>query len=69
MAWSVGELYQCVADEAMIPEVIEKYNAKTTGGKFILNPNKGSVYDFKESFSSCSTLLGARNKLQENLYD
>ncbi|MBL4799560.1 MAG: hypothetical protein JKY50_19325 [Oleispira sp.] len=27
--------------EAMTPEVIEKYNAKTTGGKNILNPNKG----------------------------
>ena len=28
-------------EEAMTPEVIEKYNAKTTGGKYILNPNKG----------------------------
>lgn len=27
-------------EEAMTPEVIEKYNAKTTGGKYILNPNK-----------------------------
>jgi len=23
----------------MTPEVIEKYNAKTAGGKYILNPN------------------------------
>jgi len=28
-------------EEAMTPEVIEKYNAKTTGGKYILNTNKG----------------------------
>jgi hypothetical protein len=28
-------------EEAMTPEVIEKYNAKTRGGKYILNPNKG----------------------------
>ena len=28
-------------EEAMTPAVIEKYNAKTTGGKYILNPNKG----------------------------
>jgi hypothetical protein len=28
-------------EEAMTPEIIEKYNAKTTGGKYILNPNKG----------------------------
>jgi hypothetical protein len=56
-------------EEAMTSEVIEKYNAKTPGGKYILNPNKGSVYDFKESFSSYNTLLGVRNKLLENLYD
>jgi hypothetical protein len=28
-------------EEAMTHEVIEKYNAKTTGRKYILNPNKG----------------------------
>jgi NADPH-dependent curcumin reductase CurA len=28
-------------EEAMTPEVIAKYNAKTTGGKYIFNPNKG----------------------------
>ena len=28
-------------EEAMTPAIIEKYNAKTTGGKYILNPNKG----------------------------
>jgi hypothetical protein len=28
-------------EEAMTPEIIEKYNAKTTGEKYILNPNKG----------------------------
>jgi hypothetical protein len=28
-------------EEAMKSEVIEKYNAKTIGGKYILNPNKG----------------------------
>ena len=28
-------------EEAMTPEIIAKYNAKTTGGKYILNPNKG----------------------------
>ena len=28
-------------EEAMSLEIIEKYNAKTTGGKYILNPNKG----------------------------
>ena len=54
----VGELYKRVADEinttfaiestvelsfeAMTPEVIAKYNAKTTGGKYILNANKGA---------------------------
>jgi hypothetical protein len=27
--------------EALTPAIIEAYNAKTTGGKFILNPNKG----------------------------
>jgi len=44
----VAELYKRVADEinmtfeeALTPEVIEKYNAKSTGGKYILNPNKG----------------------------
>jgi hypothetical protein len=25
----------------MTPEIIEKYNAKTAGGKYIFNPNKG----------------------------
>ena len=29
-------------EEAMTLEIIEKYNAKTTGGKYIVNPNKGS---------------------------
>jgi hypothetical protein len=28
-------------EEALTPYLIEKYNAKTTGGKYILNPNKG----------------------------
>ncbi|WP_339773161.1 zinc-binding dehydrogenase [uncultured Paraglaciecola sp.] len=28
-------------EEALTPETIIKYNAKTTGGKYILNPNKG----------------------------
>ena len=44
----IGELYKCVTDEInttfaieSTPEVIAKYNAKTTGGKYILNPNKG----------------------------
>ena len=42
-------------EKAMTPEIIEKYNAKTTGEKYILNPNKGqgvmqaqpcTTYDF-----------------------
>ena len=28
-------------EEVITPELIEKYNATTTGGKYILNPNKG----------------------------
>jgi hypothetical protein len=28
-------------EEALTPAIIEEYNAKTTGGKYILNPNKG----------------------------
>jgi NADPH:quinone reductase-like Zn-dependent oxidoreductase len=28
-------------EEALTPEIIAKYNAKTTGGKYILNPNEG----------------------------
>jgi hypothetical protein len=27
--------------ELSFEEAIEKYNVKTTGGKYILNPNKG----------------------------
>jgi hypothetical protein len=28
-------------EEALMPAIIQKYNAKTTGGKYILIPNKG----------------------------
>jgi uncharacterized protein YqkB len=35
---SVVELF---FDDAMTPEIIEKYNTKTTGWKYIWNPNKG----------------------------
>jgi hypothetical protein len=42
MTWSVGELYKRVADEINTTfAIIAKYNAKTTDGKYILNPNKG----------------------------
>jgi hypothetical protein len=42
MTWSLGELYKSVADEINTTfAIIAKYNAKTTGGKYILNPNKG----------------------------
>ena len=27
-------------EEALTPEIIAKYNAKSTGGKYIINPNK-----------------------------
>jgi hypothetical protein len=38
--FSIESTVELSFEEAMTVEVIEKYNAKTTGGKYILNSNK-----------------------------
>ncbi len=39
--FAIESTQELTFEEVLTPEVIEKYNAKTTGGKYILNPNKG----------------------------
>jgi len=38
--FAIESTQELTFEEILTPEVIEKYNAKTTGGKYILNPNK-----------------------------